>query len=106
MHGCFSYSSSWSESTEIPKDSSPASLAATAAIGALVLFYVLRLGWSDLDALAMEPFLTQVAADPEIILSIVFTACATLSFLFSLSIPVALFVVSWKGYLGAPWVGF
>jgi hypothetical protein len=87
--------SSWREATEISQDSSPASLAATATIGALVLLYVFRLGWSDLDALAMEPFLTQVAADPELLLSIVFTACTTrlVIFLFSVSLPVALFIV-------------
>ena len=64
---------------------------------------MLRCGRSDLDALTMEPLLTQVAADPELLLSIVFTARtaqrALMIVLFFLFLPVTRFLVLWKGYL-------
>uniref|UniRef100_A0A0E0EE69 Probable small nuclear ribonucleoprotein G n=1 Tax=Oryza meridionalis TaxID=40149 RepID=A0A0E0EE69_9ORYZ len=44
-----------------------AAVAAAAAGGALVLLDVLSLGRGDLDALAVEPLLADVAADPELV---------------------------------------
>lgn len=44
-----------------------AAAVAAAAGGALVLLDVLRLGRGDLDALAVEPLLADVAADPELV---------------------------------------
>ena len=53
----------------------PAPLAAAA--GALVLLDVLCLGWGDADALAVEPLLTDVTADPELAVCIALPTGAT-----------------------------
>lgn len=48
-----------------------------AARRAFVLLDVLSPSWSDLNALSMEPSLTYVATNPELIWCIVFTTCST-----------------------------
>lgn len=47
-----------------------------AATGTLVLLYVLGSGRCDLDALSMKPLFTYVTAYPELVVSIIVTACA------------------------------
>jgi len=63
-------------STSRPQASSfPAPLAAAA--GALVLLDVLCLGRGDADALAVEPLLTDITADPELAVCIALPTGAT-----------------------------
>ena len=86
-------------------DSNLGPLAACAG-GALVLLDVFRFGWGDLHALAMEPFLAQVTADPEIIITL--AACTTQStlmvFLWFPILPFTLLFL-WRWHLRGPWVG-
>uniref|UniRef100_A0A0A9F480 Uncharacterized protein n=1 Tax=Arundo donax TaxID=35708 RepID=A0A0A9F480_ARUDO len=51
-----------------------------AAVGALVMLYVLRLGGGDLHALAMEPPLADVAGDPELVCIVEASAASTKGF--------------------------
>jgi hypothetical protein len=53
-----------------------AATTATRAGRALVLLDVLGLGCRDLDALAMEPLLADVTADPELVRTVAFPTCA------------------------------
>jgi hypothetical protein len=71
---------------------------------------VLGLGRSDLDAFTMEPCLTSITAYPELILSIVVTACTTqcafMIFLLFLFLTPTMVLILWRWHLGTSRVGF
>lgn len=76
----------------------PAPLAAAA--GALVLLDVLCLGRGDADALAMEPLLADVTADPELAVRVALPARATKVCLILLRVlPAAVLLLLWVSRL-------
>jgi hypothetical protein len=78
----------------------PSSLAT--ATWALVLLDVLSFGRCNLDAFSMEPFLTHITANPELISSIAFTTCSTSSTLFIVFFflfPTLIVFLGWCRYL-------
>src|SRR5438128_1455406 len=76
----------------------PASL--VAAIGAFVLLDVFRLGRSDPDALAMEPLLANVTANPEFAICVALSAnAAQVSILIVSVIFASWFLKLWWGLL-------
>ena len=75
-----------------------------AAVRALVVLYVLRFSWGYPHALAMEPPLTDVAADPELIRVVYAAAASTKGFVvFFLSVIIIVIVIffssNWPGVL-------
>lgn len=48
-----------------------------AAGGAFVLLDMFGPSWSDLNAFPVEPFLTYVTADPELVRCVILTTCTT-----------------------------
>lgn len=86
------------------------SLATTATVRALVVLDVLGLSRSNLNAFTMEPCLTRITAYPELILSVVLTACTTqcvfMFFLLFLFLTSTIILIFWRWHLGTSWVWF
>lgn len=100
LHPNWRLSFGWSAESAMRGHSSKVLLPAfLGAIRALVLLYLIRFRWSHLHALAVEPPLTNVACNPELIWVVDTTATAAEGFTVFFVVPIPIFNSCWSRVL-------